>query len=799
MFSPRKKIEEARLGCWNVRSINNKSKPAESTIKLKAILAECGTALDKDGSRVGQDLDVAGLVETNNDQEGDEDLGDWKLYHTGSIDGRQGASLAVRKRIAHLVVTWRPVGGRIVYVDLKVAKGRPWRVIAAYAPTATREHAREAEKFYSDLRSCVAGVSRWTILGDMNARLPVGPSDITGRHGRECNQRPNLNTAAFAGFLRENAAHSSASHFRHGHHAYATWRNPGTGTRFGTTGWQQIDHICYANTMQGCVRDTKVAQDAWETFPGQDHQLLVSKVRVDAFGWFGKKRKKGTANKCRQLPRPAVAEPEKVRSYNAKVGQLLGAGKSLQEAVTRAAGEARFVDEVCAEAEEYFEKHGHAPAIRAVAKLGGKKAKKPKRNIQPPLTHGEETAYTAEGRAELHRRFFAEVFGGEEPDDYPDLPEREPGRATAAGANASEEVTDAEIAAAIKRLKTGKAAGEDGMVKEHVELLDPENKKIVFEAVRKQWRTGRLTVAEVRPLITVLPKPGKDHSKTDGWRPISLLNFLAKVYAQLLYGRIAKPIDTVLEETQNGFRPYRRATDNTTALKVLTQQRYRAGKKTYACYIDLRQCFDRVPRGLIARALQYYEVPQALRDRFWALYRGHSFCVKREGKRSTETNTKTGTKQGCLLSPIIYNLVANFVFEHLPKTRADNDTAAGVAFTETGLLTGEATREQFLRDLEFADDTVLLEETLQGLTQLSERVCSLLHQFGLEVNYTKTKFMAFGGQDENTSAIKTTHGEIKRQKEFEYLGTILAEDCRDETDIDNRIILAQKKCGELTG
>eukprot|EP00392_Amoebophrya_sp_AT5.2_P016081 g16324.t1 len=188
-------------------------------MKLKAILAECGAMVNARGETEGQDLDVAGLVETNNSLEGEEEVEGWKLFHAGSRT-REGASLAVRRRIVHLVKDWRPVSGRIVYIDLKVAKGRPWRVIAAYAPTATKEHKKETEKFYADLRRTVAGVTRWTILGDMNARLPFGPSPITGRHGRRCNQKPNLNTPALTAFLLENAAHSSASYFQHGHHGY---------------------------------------------------------------------------------------------------------------------------------------------------------------------------------------------------------------------------------------------------------------------------------------------------------------------------------------------------------------------------------------------------------------------------------------------------------------------------------------------------------------------------------------------------------------------------------------------------
>ncbi|CAD7938618.1 unnamed protein product, partial [Amoebophrya sp. A25] len=66
---------------------------------------------------------------------------------------------------------------------------------------------------------------------------------------------------------------------------------------------------------------------------------------------------------------------------------------------------------------------------------------------------------------------------------------------------------------------TGKAAGRDQLKKEHYELLSAQNKNLVREKVRRYWREGTLEDGEVDSLIVVLPKPGKDHSSTAGWRP----------------------------------------------------------------------------------------------------------------------------------------------------------------------------------------------------------------------------------------------------------------------------------------
>eukprot|EP00392_Amoebophrya_sp_AT5.2_P015858 g16081.t1 len=185
------------------------------------------------------------------------------------------------------------------------------------------------------------------------------------------------------------------------------------------------------------------------------------------------------------------------------------------------------------------------------------------------------------------------------------------------------ETTDREIRAAIDRLKPDRAAGEDTVTKEHYELLDDVGKQLVVDQVRTYWEDGSLPEGVVDSLVVVLAKHGKDQSKVEGWRPIALLNFIARAYASLLYLKLATPLDAVLSEAQQGFRPYRRAIDNTLTVRLLTRQRRREGRSTAALFVDLTQCFDTVPRKLIEKALEQYGVPEALRRRVWSLYGGH--------------------------------------------------------------------------------------------------------------------------------------------------------------------------------
>eukprot|EP00392_Amoebophrya_sp_AT5.2_P006465 g6477.t1 len=482
--------------------------------------------------------------------------------------------------------------------------------------------------------------------------------------------RKNKNTESFVEFLKEVGGYSSASQFQKGHHGYATHRLANA-KNLGAAGWRQIDHHVYPAGMRQAVADTRVVRG--ETV-GSDHRMVLSAIRVDDFHWFGSRRKRRGNGGVTSLPTKNQTTEQEREKYCSRVVELNKQGKGVQESIAQAAAECfgkvkerkpwlsrefrdlwevrrdelaagrkgeakailklmrfvekrdkeKYLDKVCDEAEEHFEKSGLAPALQSVAKVAGKKKKTRGLELRKPLTHADETAYMAEGKAELHRKFYADVFQGKEPEELPGRPAKPQSekKNTKTKRRTCGEIPigieDKDIDDAIERLKRGKAAGEDGITREHIDLLQGEAKALVYAKVHQYWRDGKLDPGEVDSVIVVLPKPGKDDSQTAGWRPIALLRFFAKIYATILHKKLAEPMDGILAENQNGFRSYRRATDNTLAVRLLTRDRRKQGLQTCAAFVDLQQCFDTVPRSLIGKAMQAYGVPQGLQERFWA-------------------------------------------------------------------------------------------------------------------------------------------------------------------------------------
>ena len=221
--------------------------------------------------------------------------------------------------------------------------------------------------------------------------------------------------------------------------------------------------------------------------------------------------------------------------------------------------------------------------------------------------------------------------------------------------------------------------------------------------------------------------------------------------------------------TQFRFRPKRGTGDALMIIRRIIDAAHMANAGGISILLlDWAKAFDRLKPDCMCDALGRFGVPVEMVDMIRSIYRARYFEISDHTGLSSERSQKAGIAQGCPLSPYLFIAVQSVMLHDV--------------FDKLSLIEEPAFLE--IRDLLYADDTLLMSAHTSNLQAMLDGIVEEGARYGLELNWKKTVQMQIG----TPSVIKRPDGQdIDSVRQAVYLGGCITCDGKATSEISRRI------------
>ena len=798
-----------RLGTWNTRTLNQLGKKEEAAKEMKRY-----------------NLDILAIQESRLIGQGRSQIAleNWRgeILWSGEEKYHQaGVAVILNKKASDALLAWKPISERIIYIRLG-SKFSKLSLIICYAPTENAEEETK-ENFYYSLQAVIDTVPYHDVLlvlGDFNAKVGSNREHREAIMGKEGIGTANSNGEKLISLCEENKLVIGGTLFQHKRIHKSTWKSPDGKTE------NQIDHVLINSKWKRSLQDVVVKRGA---DIGSDHYLVVASLKLKLKkSEIAEKRKllfdskkledshikkaftlelknrfsilqeesELTLNKVNE----AMTETAKtVLGYKKKKKEQWISNKTWNIISERKKLKEKLLNTKSQRQKERIQKEYKEKDIKVKAAC-----RQDKREYYDSLANKAENASLSNDTKTLYniikqlannfnygnngplkgkdgkdiidekekikrwKEYFGDLLNRPPPAQHIDIPPSQEELDIHTGP-----IQVSEVQAAIQKLKSGKAPGTDCISAEMLKAESTDTSKILCKILQDIWNTEKTPEEWQTGLIVKLPKKGSQNI-CENWRGITLLPLSSKIFCRIILERISRAVESKIRKEQAGFRKGKSCIDQIFTLRQIIEQNHEWNGPLYALFIDFEKAFDSIDRDSLWKILRWHGFPNKIISAIKIIYERFQ-CRVVCGNHITEPfEVHTGVKQGCVLSPLLFNLVIDWLMTQT------TDKPRGIRWTLTTSL----------EDLDFADDITLLASSHKDMQEKLNRLISFASNVGLKLNKNKTKLIKQNAG--SNQPIKIDNTEVEIVNNFTYLGSIISSEGDCTTEIKTRISKAKQ-------
>jgi hypothetical protein len=277
----------------------------------------------------------------------------------------------------------------------------------------------------------------------------------------------------------------------------------------------------------------------------------------------------------------------------------------------------------------------------------------------------------------------------------------------------------------------------------------------------ESFENGILSSTLRTGMIKLIPK-GKNNSRVEDWRPITLLPTSYKLVSGVVATRLEKTLPYIIGRSQKGFLKYKNM--GTVLHNVIDgiADSWEEGDQMGVLLVDFIKAFDSVEHAFIKKALEHFNLGPVLVGMVMTLLNERKACINMGNMYSKTFDIKRGTPQGDRSSPYIFVICVEILLIKLEL--GAGGTVMGRTGTELQEDHANPVGEAFADDL-----TALFRFSIEAI----KKIIGILDLFGevsgLKINREKTHIMIAGKEWEGDAYIEG----IEVKKECKLLGVIV--------------------------